>query len=36
MPGYISYGYLKTDPAWQPLRDQPRFQQLLASMLSKK
>ncbi len=36
MPGYISYGYLKTDPAWQPLRNQPRFQQLLESMVSKK
>ncbi len=36
MPGYISYGYLKTDPAWQPLREQPRFSQLVASMLSKK
>jgi tetratricopeptide (TPR) repeat protein len=36
IPGYISYGYLKTDPAWQPLRKQPRFQQLLASMVSKK
>ncbi|HEY8649755.1 MAG TPA: hypothetical protein VIL70_02455, partial [Chthoniobacterales bacterium] len=36
MPGYISYGYLKTDPAWQPLRGNPRFGQLLASMVSKK
>jgi TolB-like protein len=36
MPGYLSYGYLKTDPAWQPLRENPRFQQLLASMTSKK
>jgi len=36
MPGYISYGYLKTDPAWQPLRAHPRFQQLLASMISKR
>jgi TolB-like protein/Flp pilus assembly protein TadD len=36
MPGYISYGYLKTDPAWQPLRNHPRFQQLLESMVSKK
>jgi TolB-like protein len=36
MPGYISYGYLKTDPAWQPLRKPPRFQQLLASMVFKK
>jgi TolB-like protein len=36
MPGYTSYGYLKTDPAWQPLREQPRFQQILAGMVSKK
>jgi hypothetical protein len=36
MPGYTSYGYLKTDPAWQPLREHPRFQQLLASMVSRK
>lgn len=36
MPGYISYGYLKTDPAWQPLHEYPRFQQLLASMVSSK
>jgi tetratricopeptide (TPR) repeat protein len=36
MPGYLSYGYLKTDPAWQPLRADPRFQQLLASMAPKK
>jgi tetratricopeptide (TPR) repeat protein len=36
MPGYLSYGYLKTDPAWEPLRDQPPFQHLLASMLSRK
>jgi TolB-like protein/Tfp pilus assembly protein PilF len=36
MPGYTSYGYLKTDPAWQPLQGHSRFQQLLASMVSKK
>jgi tetratricopeptide (TPR) repeat protein len=35
MPGYTSYGYLKTDPAWQPLQVQPRFQQLLAGMIKK-
>jgi tetratricopeptide (TPR) repeat protein len=35
MPGYTSYGYLKTDPAWQPLQAHPRFQQLLAGMIKK-
>ncbi|MEY2564086.1 MAG: hypothetical protein QOH88_2279 [Verrucomicrobiota bacterium] len=32
IPGYISYGYLKTDPQWHPLRENSRFQQLLASI----
>lgn len=36
LPGYISYGYLKTDPTWQPLRQDARFAQLLASMAPKK
>jgi len=36
MPSYTSYGYLKTDPAWQPLQGYPRFQRLLASMVSRK
>jgi tetratricopeptide (TPR) repeat protein len=36
VPSYVSYGYLKADPAWQPLWEHPRFQQLLASMASKK
>jgi serine/threonine-protein kinase len=36
MPGYTSYGYLKTDPAWEPLQTHPRFQQLLSSMAPKK
>jgi TolB-like protein/Tfp pilus assembly protein PilF len=36
MPGYVSYGYLKTDPAWQPLREQERFQKLLASIAPKR
>jgi tetratricopeptide (TPR) repeat protein len=35
MPGYTSYGYLKTDPAWQPLQAHPRFQELLAAMIKK-
>jgi TolB-like protein/Flp pilus assembly protein TadD len=36
MPGYISYGYFKSDPAWEPLRTYPRYQQLLASLASRK
>ena len=36
MPGYLSYGYLKSDPAWQPLTADPRFQELLSSMISKR
>jgi serine/threonine-protein kinase len=26
---YISVGSLRKDPAWDPLRDQPRFRQLI-------
>ena len=36
MPGYISYGYLKTDPAWEPLRGQARYQAMLEAMSPKK
>ena len=36
MPCYISYGYLKADPAWEPLRKYPRFEQLLESIAPKK
>ena len=32
MPGYISYGYLKMHPSWLPLRGDPRFEKLVASM----
>ncbi|HEV3410299.1 MAG TPA: FlgO family outer membrane protein [Chthoniobacterales bacterium] len=32
LPGYLSYGYLRTDPQWEPLRAHPRFQKLLAGM----
>jgi tetratricopeptide (TPR) repeat protein len=30
-PGYISYGYLLCDPAWDPLRRDPEFQALVQS-----
>ena len=36
MPGYISYGYLKTDPAWEPLRGQARYSVMLEAMSLKK
>lgn len=29
-PSTLNMGRLKTDPAWDPLRDQPRFQKLIA------
>ncbi len=32
MPGYMSDGYLKADPAWEPLRGNARFNELLASI----
>jgi serine/threonine protein kinase/Flp pilus assembly protein TadD len=32
MPGYIHYGDLKTNPAWDPLRKDPRFDKLLAEL----
>jgi serine/threonine-protein kinase len=32
LPGYLTYGYLRADPMWSPLRDQPRFQAILASL----
>jgi len=31
MPGYLTAGYLKTDPAWNPLRGDPRFEKLAAT-----
>lgn len=32
VPGYLCYGYLLLDPAWEPLRDDPRFQEILANL----
>jgi hypothetical protein len=34
-PGYLSYGYLRVDPAWEPLRSDPRFNQFVASLKPK-
>jgi tetratricopeptide (TPR) repeat protein len=31
-PGYLSYGHLLHDPAWEPLRGSPRFQAIVASI----
>jgi hypothetical protein len=36
LPGYVSYGYLKMDPAWKPLRSDRRFQELLSSIAPKR
>jgi TolB-like protein/class 3 adenylate cyclase/Flp pilus assembly protein TadD len=35
-PIAISYGELKLDPTWDPLRDDPRFEKLVASKAPKK
>jgi len=35
MPGYVNYARLKTYPTWSPLRGDPRFEQLVASMAPK-
>jgi len=32
LPGYLSYGYLLVDPAWDPLRSDHRFAELAASL----
>ena len=29
MPGYVSIPLLEIDPVWDPLRDNPRFQEML-------
>jgi TolB-like protein/Tfp pilus assembly protein PilF len=32
LPGYLSYGYLRVDSSWDPLRGDPRFKQFVASL----
>ena len=34
-PGFISYGRLKLHPFWDPLRDDPRFDDIVASLTPK-
>jgi TolB-like protein/Tfp pilus assembly protein PilF len=34
LPGYLTYGYLKVDPSWAPLRSDPRFEQVVGSLAS--
>ena len=35
LPGYLSYGYLRADPMWSPLRGNPRFEAVVASLAPK-
>ena len=35
LPGYLSYGELKLDPVWDPIRNDPRFQKVLALLAPK-
>jgi TolB-like protein/class 3 adenylate cyclase/Flp pilus assembly protein TadD len=35
LPGYLSYGELKLDPIWNPLRGDPRFDKIVASLAPK-
>lgn len=34
-PCFLSYGQLKLQPYWDPLRGDPRFEQIVASLASK-
>jgi TolB-like protein len=36
LPGYLSYGYLRVDPSWGPLRGDPRFEEFVASLATPK
>ena len=35
MPSYINYARLKFHPLWKPLRGDPRFEQIVASLAPK-
>jgi tetratricopeptide (TPR) repeat protein len=35
IPGYLNYGELKLDPVWDPIRNDPRFQKIVASLAPK-
>src|SRR2546430_2057966 len=34
-PGFLSYGHLRLDPYWDPLRSDPRFEKIVASLAPK-
>ena len=34
-PGTVNYGYLKLHPDWDPLRSDPRFEKIVASLAPK-
>jgi hypothetical protein len=35
LPGIVSYGQLKLMPYWDPLRGDPRFEKIVASLAPK-
>ena len=36
LPGsHVTYGYLRLHPLWDPLRDDPRFEEIVASLAPK-
>ena len=35
LPGYLSYGELRLHPDWDPLRGDPRFDKIVASLAPK-
>ncbi len=35
IPGYLSYGELRLHPYWDPLRGDPRFEKIVASLAPK-